>query len=262
MNRFTIVNESTHGGVKSAMRVLDILEWLALRPDPVPLQAVARHFSFPKSSTLALMSTLVERGYVERDVQDGYRLRDALRPRWAVGDLGHLLVAAHGPMQELRQKTRETISLGVLTPDIEVRVISRFTSDQEVRYEADTSQARPAYCTAMGRVLLAQLPTEALEAYLAQAPFPSLTPSTVTKATPLRQIVRQVRKEGLATVLEEFAVGGSGVAVPIFAASGAAVAALNIATVAPRFEATKQWLADELQKTAHLISSRLGAAST
>jgi len=244
------------------MRVLDILEWLALRPDPVPLQAVARHFGFPKSSTLALMSTLVERGYVQRDVQDRYRLRDELRPRWAAGDLGQLLLAAHGPMQDLRQKTLETVSLGILTPDVEVRVIARLTSDQEVRYEADTSQARPAYCTAMGRVLLAQLPAAALEAYLARAPFPSLTPSTVTRATPLRQIVRQVRQAGLATVLEEFAVGGSGAAVPVFSASGKAVAALNIATVAPRFEVTKHWLADELQQTARLISSRLGAAST
>lgn len=241
------------------MRVLDILEWLALLPDAVALQAIARHFGFPKSSTLALMGTLVDRGYVERDADDRYRLREALRARWAVGDLGHLLVAAHAPMAELRQKTRETISLGVLTAGCEVRVISRFASDQEVRYESDASHPRPAYCTAMGRVLLAQLPTEALDRYLAQAPFPMLTPSTVTRATPLRQIVRQVRRDGLATVLEEYAVGGSGAAVPVHGASGRALAALNLATVAPRFEAMRSWLVEELQHTARLISSRLGA---
>jgi DNA-binding IclR family transcriptional regulator len=227
----------------------------------VTLQAIARHFGFPKSSTLALMGTLVDRGYVERDTADRYRLREPLRARWAVGDLGHLLVAAHAPMAALRQKTRETISLGVLTPEREVRVIVRFTSDQEVRYEADASQVRPAYCTAMGRVLLAQLPPADLDAYLALAPFPSLTPSTVTRATPLRQIVRQVRKEGLATVLEEFAVGGSGAAVPVCGPSGHALAALNLATVAPRFQAMQAWLVEELQQTAQLISNRLGAST-
>ena len=70
------------GGVKSATRTLDILEWLAQLAEPVGLQTVASHFGFPKSSTLALLGTLTERGYVLRDAHDLYRLRPALRSRW------------------------------------------------------------------------------------------------------------------------------------------------------------------------------------
>jgi len=253
------MNENATAGVKSAARVLDILEWLAQRPDPVALQVIVNHFQFPKSSTLALMLTLVERGYVERDGRDRYALRDALRARWAMGDTGQLLIAAYPAMHSLRASSRETISLGLLTPDHQVRVIAKLNSDHEVRYEADSTQPRPAYCTAMGRVLLSQLPAPALSQYLQAAPFPKLTPATVTAAAPLRKIIREARRDGLAVVLEEFAVGGSGAAAPVFDAQGRAVGALNLATVTPRFNAQREFLLRELRQAAAQISHRLGA---
>ncbi len=253
------MNDNARASVKSAARVLDILEWLSQRPDPVALQAIVNYFHFPKSSTLALMLTLVERGYVERDLRDRYALREALRARWATGEAGQLLIAAYPAMHSLRANSRETISLGMLTPEREVRVIAKLNSDHEVRYEADSTQPRPAYCTAMGRVLLSQLPPKELSKYLRATPFPKLTPATVTSAAKLRQIVQDVKRNSLAVVLEEYAVGGSGAAVPVFDAQGRAVAALNLATVTPRFNAQREFLVRELQQWAAQISHRLGA---
>ena len=245
-------------GVKSALRVLDILEWLAARAEPVSLHGVALHFGFPKSSTLALLATLVERGYVERDATDRYRLREALRARWAADPHGRLLVAAHAPMAELRASIHETVILGVLTPDCTVEVLTKLVSHDEVRYDADSSKPRPAYCTAMGRILLAHAPRPLVESYLQQAPFARLTPSTLTSASALRRRIAKVRRERVEVVLEEFSPGGSGAAVPVFDEHQRVVAALNVATVTSRFEARRESILEALRRTASLISERLG----
>lgn len=248
-------------GVKSALRVLDILEHLAVTPEPLGLLAIARHFGFPKSSTLALMGTLVDRGYVERDAQDRYRLRGPLRLRWAADTEGRLLLAAHAPMAWLHASTRETVSLGVLTPGCEVRVLTKLTSPQEVRYDSDASQPRPAYCTAMGRVLLGHRPAAELQAYLARAPFPRLTPATLTSGRALAQRIREAREHDLAVVLEEFSLGGSGAAVPLRDGQGRVVAALNVATVTSRFEAQQEAIVAALREAASQVTRSLGNAS-
>lgn len=258
MNAFSTMNENQPAGVKSATRVLDILEWLAMNPEPAGLQQVVNHFGYPKSSTLALMTTLLERGYVDRDPRDRYRLRDALRTRWAAGDAGQLLVAAHPAMAALQRAVRETINLGVMNADRQVQVLAKLASPDELRYEADSTQPRPAYCTAMGRILLAFAPPGALDRYLRAAPFPRITPATVTGERALRKLVRQARAEGLAIVLEEFAIGGCGAAAPIFDARGQVAGALNVATVTPRFEARRALILRELKRHAVAISRRLG----
>ena len=253
--------ELNAAGVKSAARVLDILEWVALRPEPATLQNVVNHFNFPKSSALALMSTLVDRGYLLKDPNDRYHMPASMRARWAADDLGQLLVAAHAPMRELNERLQETVILGVLDSALQVRVLSKLTSAQEVRYDADASVPRPAYCTAMGRVLLAFRPTQVQERYLQQAPFPKLTSASLTSATALRKRLAHARKTGLETVFEEFSLGGSGAAVALRNAHGEVVAALNVATVTPRFQARQSLILQELTHTAARISERLGASA-
>ena len=248
-------------GVKSAGRVLDILEWVALRPEPTSLQHVVNHFKFPKSSALALMSTLVDRGYLTKDSKDRYQMPPTMRARWTGDDIGQLLVATHAPMRNLSERLQETVILGVLDPDFRVRVIHKITSSQEVRYDADASVPRPAYCTAMGRVLLAHQPTKDQARYLQKAPFPKLTPTTLTSAASLRKRLAEIRKSGLETVIEEFSVGGSGAAAALRDRSGQVVAALNVATVSSRFDARRHLILQELQHTADRICARLGGAA-
>ena len=60
-------------GVKSASRVLDLLEIFAAAPSPLGVSELARRLSIPKSSVSALLRTLLLRGYLERDQHGGYR---------------------------------------------------------------------------------------------------------------------------------------------------------------------------------------------
>src|SRR3546814_10423878 len=79
----------------------------------------------------------------------------------------------------------------------------------------------------MGRILLAALPDEQLEQYLATAEFAPLTPWTVTNPKALRELITKVRRDGYIIVRDELEEGLAAVAVPVRLKSGRTVAALN-----------------------------------
>jgi IclR family pca regulon transcriptional regulator len=86
----------------------------------------------------------------------------------------------------------------------------------------------------MGRVLLAHLPVEQLERYLARVVLTPHTTRTVTSVDKLAMLLRNVRRNGYALVDQELEVGLRSLAVPVFAPSGKVVATLNLSGSAPR----------------------------
>ena len=256
---FRTMKDDASGGVKSAHRVLDILEFLAEQSGAAGLSVIANHFGFPKSSTFALLQTLVDRGYAGRDDADRYALDAVMKARFAPAPAFRLLAAARPLVEALRDEVRETVNLGVLTLEHEVQVVAKAVSPEEVRYDADIAKPRPAYCTAMGRVLLAGLPADTFERFLAAAPFPARTAHSVTTATALRAKVMAASRDGVAVVLDEYILGGSGAAAPVRDRTGRTVAALNIATVTPRFTARRAAILKAVTDHAERISARLDA---
>jgi IclR family pca regulon transcriptional regulator len=104
----------------------------------------------------------------------------------------------------------------------------------------------PAYCTSMGRVLLAYLPPEQLEQYLARVQLTPHTTRTITSVDKLRLALRTVRRIGYALVDQELEVGLRSLAVPVYAPSGRVVATVNLSGNAPRmpvFEMQTRFLA-------------------
>src|SRR3546814_17272977 len=100
--------------VKSAARVLDLLELLAAAPRPLRLAEVAPRLDIPKTSAFALLSTLVAKGYAEEQ-GGGYRLAERLRDRgWVGGDVAHMVRVSRAVMAELTQTTGASVFLGVL----------------------------------------------------------------------------------------------------------------------------------------------------
>jgi DNA-binding IclR family transcriptional regulator len=245
--------------VKSAARVLDILELLTRRDSAIALADLATELALPKSSAHALLRTLLLRGYVERDDADRYALVAAYRDGgWIGGTDGHLAAVAHPVMEQLRRESRETVILGARGAGGDVKVLAKLVSPEQIRYDTDRQGLRPAYCTAMGRVLLAFWEPRALEAYLARLRPRQFTPRTITGIARLRAAIDRVREDGYAVVEEEFAIGGSGAAAPVFDDTGRLVATLNIATVTRRFPAARRRIIDAVVRGAQRIGQRLG----
>jgi DNA-binding IclR family transcriptional regulator len=246
--------------VKSAARVLDLLEYLAGCSEPVQLKEIVAVLGFPKSSTHALAQTLVARGYAIQDATERYVLvhggshGSAARAREA-----RLVSAAHPVMEALRDRSGETVVLSVRTHRGEAKRLAKCVSRQAIRFDIDLDAApAQAYCSAAGRVLLAHCDAQSVEAYFARTPLIARTPKTVTDPAALRAILARVRKLGYGMSDEEYVLGSTGLAVPVRDREGQVIAALNLGAVTMRFHARRDEFIAMLKESAARISKRLG----
>src|SRR5690606_36451339 len=126
----------------------------------------------------------------------------------------------------------------------------------------------PAYCTTIGRVMLAQLPAQALERYFETVELAHYTEFTETSPARLREIMAGVRDQGYAVVDQELGLNVRAIGVPVRAASGRTCAGLNVSVKSPRiplarfsseFLAPMQAAAEKLGQFLVLSKTRRGA---
>ena len=245
--------------VKSAVRVLELVEYLAGCSEPVTLKEITQQLGFPKSSTHALAQTLVARGYAIQDATERYVLVHGSRHGSAVrAQEARLLSAAHPVMEELRERTGETVVVSVRTGRGEVRRLAKCVSRQVVRYDVDLDAPNESDCTATGRILLAYWDPALVEAYLARKTVVAYTSATVTDIDALRRILAQVRHQGYAINDQEYVQDSVGVAAPIRDRDDNVVAALNLGTLTVRFRMRREEMIAAVKDCAGKISRRIG----
>ena len=245
--------------VKSAARILDLLEYLAGGSEPVRLKEIIAVLGFPRSSAHALAQTLVSRGYAIQDATERYVLVHSSRHGSAVRALeARLLSAAHPVMEALRDRTGETVVLAVRTNRGETRPLAKCVSRQVVRFDIELDAPSYAYCSATGRVLLAHWDEASSNAYLARVPLIARTPRTVTDPDQIRAIFRDIRERGYSICDEESVTGSIGMAAPVFNREGQVCAVLNLGIVSARFHHRRDELVADLVAGAFQISGRLG----
>ena len=251
--QFTMLNSP----VPAAARVLDLLELLAGSERGATLSAAAAGLRIAKSSTLMLLRTLVARGYVVRTEEDTYVLNEAFRRHgfgWGGSRFARLIAVARPVMRALCQALGETVLLGSLDDDGRVRILAKVVSVQDIRYDIDITTRVPAYCTAMGRVLLAGGSRTRRDEILKSTPRRRLTPETIVNLARLQRLVEQAGVLGYAISQEEYAVGGTGVAVPVLDGDGNAVAALTVGCITSRFRAKREEVIAKLKEAAASLS--------
>lgn len=221
--------------IKSAARVLDMLELFSTRCDGLTLSEVARGLELPKSSTLGLLRTLHKRGYLIReDENDSYRLNDMIR-RDGFARHGRILRVAPPVMQALAVTAGETVLLGMPDSPGLVRLLSKEASPSDIRYDIELPRKVPAFCTALGRVLLSRLEPAAVEAALDAVPRAALTVYTRIERGAVLDAIDSARETGFSICEDEFAVGGTGVAAVIPFGPGQPLAALGLACISQRY---------------------------
>lgn len=257
---FTYMNFENDSEVKSAVRVLEILELLARAQKPLMLKAIVAELGYPKSSTFNLLATLVSRAYVTRDESETYRIHEAFRngPGWFSGRDAQLIATAQPLMDALRDAEGESVFLGVLRRDGRTRLLAKSVSHQAVRYDSDLTVFESSFCTAVGRVLLAHWRPEKTAAYLARERIVRITPHTVIDRVRIRRLIERVRTNGYSISDEESVLGGSGVAAPVRDTTGEVIAALAIAVVSARFASSRERMVAAVVRNATELSSRLG----
>ena len=216
--------------VKSAARVLDILEYLARSDRELTLTQIATALGLPKSSTWLLLQTLVGRDYLELASASG---PFSLGPK--VMELAGAYTRKAGLLQSfpaiargLVQACEETVQLAVLS-GIEILYLAKEDGTRPVRLVSDTGQRLPAYATALGKVLLASLSDAELKERLSNAPLTRMTSHTITSIPHLMRELALVHTRGYAIDNEEVEDGLLCFAAPVRDADGRVVAAISVA---------------------------------
>lgn len=204
------MTNATQPPVKSAMRTLDIIEFVVAHPFGVTAQDIAAALTIPLSSLSYLLSTLCERGYLRREGRRYVAGHGLDRLRMPSGAITIELRVA--PLvRELRRALNETASFFELVGwELEARVTE--TAEQFLRYSISAGARAPLHCMAAGKAMLATFDAAALDRYFAEAARPAFTPRTIVSEADLRREIDAVRARGLASTDEEFTLGVSGLA--------------------------------------------------
>ncbi|MDG9708777.1 IclR family transcriptional regulator domain-containing protein [Streptomyces sp. DH10] len=219
--------------VRSFERGLAVIRAFDAEHPALTLSEVARACELTRAAARRFLLTLADLGYVHTD---GRRFR--LSPR--VLELGYSYLAsytlpqiAEPHLEQLVARVRESSSLCVLDGD-DIVYVARVPTRRIMSASITVGTRFPAYVTSVGRVILAQLPDEDVEARLARAELKPLTPRTVATPQALRTELRRVRRQGYAVVDQELEEGLRSVAAPVRDRDGEVVAAVNIAVHAGR----------------------------
>lgn len=200
--------------VKSAKRILEILRFFAEAREPASLARIAAALSFPKSSCLALMETLVGEGYAYQ--ADG---RYYLTGRWQreaeiVARHDRLALRCRATLQRVSDEVGETVILAQLAQN-KVVYLDVIEADHVLRFTAFVGQRKPIHAAASGRALLSVLPDEDMRRVAESLDYPSFTGATLSNAKALVKAVEGGRKRGWHVNLGEHQADTISVAAPV-----------------------------------------------
>jgi IclR family pca regulon transcriptional regulator len=248
--------------VQSLERGLAVIRAFDAEHPELGLSDVARIAGLSRAAARRFLLTLVALGYVHQ--AEG---RFSLRPR--VLELGYAYLSgislpevALPHMEALVAVVNESSSISVLD-DTEIVYVARVPTRRIMSITLAVGTRLPAFATSMGRVLLAGLEPEALEARLARIEFVAFTAHTITGADALRAALDAVRATGCAAVDQELEEGLRSLAVPIHDSSGSVVAALNVSVHASRGTMTmlRREFLPRVREAAAAIEADLTAAA-
>jgi IclR family transcriptional regulator, pca regulon regulatory protein len=249
---------------QSLERGLAILGCFTPKRPVLGIADIADELGMSRSTTHRYVITLVALGYLEQGASRKYRL--GLR----VTDLGMsalnstgLREHAHPYLEELRQRTSYTSSLAVLD-GADILYVDRVRSFRrgqgKVELDLHPGSRLPAYCTAMGKLLLANMPEAEQRDLIASIKPTKRGPNTITSKKALREELDEVLDAGFAVNDEELAAGLYAIAAPVRNEAREIVASVSLSAHSSMIslEEMVDALGPHLVSTADRISARLG----
>jgi len=211
----------------STEKVFRVLEKLC-QDGPSKASVISAELGLNKSSVHRFLNVLVDMGYIFQDAETGFYTATLKVYEMGVQVKSRIGIAkiAAPIMRRLQVELNEAINLGVLY-DFEMFTLERFTPDDK-NTKIVVKARLPAYCTALGKVLLAHLDPEHLERYLTTTEFNAYTSRTLTDPKQIRDLLEQIRQNGIAIDDRELDDNIRSVAAPVRDDSGMVVAGLSV----------------------------------
>jgi IclR family pca regulon transcriptional regulator len=250
---------------QSLERGLAILSAFRSGRPTLGVSELGRDIGLSRSTTHRYVATLTALGYLQQDARTKkYRLG----PR--VLDLGfsainsmELREVAAPHLRQLSDETGYTVNMAILD-GLDIVYVERCRSARAGQRDIDLNLhvgARlPAYCTSLGKVLLAYLSADEQASAVGRIDFTRRGPNTLTSRTSFKAELELVRQNGFAINNEELAYGLRSIAAPVLSHDGAAAAAINLAVHSSMvsMEDLVARLSPTLRQAAAEISAHLG----
>ena len=221
--------------VLSLARGLRVIESFEGHREGRSIVEISQSTGLSRASIRRILLTLALLGYVERSRQV-YRLKtQVLRLGFSFLSSSSAVEAARPVLERITEQLRESSSMSMLDGG-QIVYVARSAASRVLAAGLSVGSRLPAYCTSMGRVLLAALPDAELETYLRELKPRANTPHTITRIPQLKKAILSAREQGYSIVDQELEPGLRSIAVPVFTRSNRVVAAINVGTHVSRFD--------------------------
>ncbi len=220
------------GYVQSFERGLAVIRCFGPDAPRLTLTEVARRCDLTRAAARRYLITLESLGYVGANGREFFLLPRVLELGYAYLASASLPDVARVHLAPLARQLSESCSAAVLDRG-DILYVSRTSANRIMSIALGIGDRLPAYCTAMGRVLLAAEPDEDLDAYLENLTPEPRTPHTLTDKAAIRSEIIATRERGWCSIDQEVELGVRSIALPIHDGEGV-VAAMNVSAHASR----------------------------
>lgn len=250
--------------VPAVTRALDILELFLDGDGTLSAPEITRRLGLPRTTVHELVTTLAARSYLVPVPGQPGRYRLGVRT-YQLGSryAEQLDLAAEGQQvaRKVAETCDETVHVAILD-GADVIYIAKVDSTHAVRMVSAAGRRLPAHCTSVGKMLLASLPREELDARLPgpdDEPLRAMTENSITSPAELREALAEIRARGIAVEERESNPDVSCVAAPVRDGTGRVVAALSISVPTIRWSEERRTELEALAaEGAADLSARLG----
>ena len=210
-------------------KALDVLDRVAAFGRPVRFSELLETAPFPKATLYRLLQTLASQKMLQVDPEagtyaPGMRLVRMAHAAWASSSLAPI---ARPHLDALSREVGETVHLAQLDGG-HVLYVDKRNAARPVAMYSEAGKVGPAYCTGVGKAMLAFLPPAELDAALAQQSWHRFTPTTITDPDAMRAELTAIRAAGHARDSEEHEPDIACIAMPILSAGGRVLGAVSV----------------------------------
>lgn len=217
-------NRDFVGSLEKGLRVLKVFNDGL---EKMTLSDVARLADLPRAGARRLLLTLNALGYVKSDGKYFELSPKVLELGFSYLSSQNWLSIASPMLEKLRDELDEAVSVTTLE-ETEVVYVARFPVDRVMTLAMDIGSRKPAFCTAMGRVLLGALPETKVREVLNQSDLRQFTPRTLHTVNDVTAAICQVRQKGYCLIDRELEESLVAVSVPLKNHQGKTLAAVNV----------------------------------
>ncbi|MDD7886676.1 IclR family transcriptional regulator [Flavivirga sp. 57AJ16] len=236
VNKYATMKEVDKNLNLSVIKAFKLLDVYMNNKQEWGVRELAKKTGYNKTTTYRLLSTLESLDIVQKNDDDKYILGLKLF------ELGNL-VSVHkslrnysrAPLETIAKDIKETVHFGVLS-NHRVLYLNKAESELGLKVSTQIGSYQQAYCTALGKVLLAFSPTDQILDYLKNVKLDAHTTNTIIDSKALLGHLEHIRKEGYALDMEELEIGLICIAIPVFNKNKEVVAGISVSGPSSRFK--------------------------